>query len=58
VVLIDGIQVGSWSLEGSGTAQEISLPVNGGRRLELLVEPGPQLDLSDWVNWADLQLIK
>jgi hypothetical protein len=57
-VFVDGIQVGSWPLDGRQVAREVLIPFNGGRRLELLVEPGPQLDLSDWVNWADLRLIK
>lgn len=58
VVLLDGIQVFSQELSGRQPAFELNVPVAGGKRLELLVEPGAQLDLSDWVNWADARLQK
>lgn len=58
VVLLDGIQVFSQELSGQQQAIELNVPIAGGRRLELLVEPGAQLDLSDWVNWADVRLQK
>ena len=57
-VLLDGIQVFSQELDGRQSAVVLDVSVAGGRRLELLVEPGPQLDLSDWVNWADVRLLK
>lgn len=58
VVLVDGIQVFSQELTGKQSAVELDVPIDGGRRMELLVEPGAQLDLSDWVNWADVRLQK
>jgi hypothetical protein len=58
VVLVDGIQLFSHELSGRQPGVALDIPVTGGRRLELLVEPGPQLDLSDWVNWADIRLQK
>ncbi len=57
-VLVDGIQVFSQELHGREPAVALDVSVASGRRLELLVEPGPQLDLSDWVNWADVRLLK
>lgn len=57
-VLVDGIQVFSQEIHGREAAVALDVSVASGRRLELLVEPGPQLDLSDWVNWADVRLLK
>ena len=57
-VLADGITVFSGQVAGNTSALPINLDLNGARRLELLVEPGPQLDLSDWVDWADSRLLK
>ncbi len=57
-IFLDGIQVASHEVRGDQNAIPIRIPLNGARRLELLVEPGLQLDLADWVNWADLRVIK
>ncbi|MDP1560415.1 MAG: NPCBM/NEW2 domain-containing protein [Pirellulaceae bacterium] len=57
-ILVDGIQVFSQEVQGRQLAVALDVPIGGGRQLELLVEPGPQLDLSDWVNWADVRLLK
>jgi hypothetical protein len=58
VVLVDDIQVFSQSLRGDNVAVPLDIAIQGGRRLELRVETGEELDLADWVNWADLRLLK
>lgn len=58
IVLVDDIQVFSQTLRGDATAFPLDIAVQGGRRLELRVETGEELDLADWVNWADLRLLK
>lgn len=58
IVLLDDIQVFSQTITGDATAVPLDVPVQGGRRLELRVETGEELDLADWVNWADLRLLK
>lgn len=57
-ILVDGIQVFSQEIQGRQPAVALDVPMGNGRQIELLVEPGPQLDLSDWVNWADIRLLK
>lgn len=57
-ILLDGIQVFSADVKGGQPAFPFSLDLQSATRLELLVEPGPMLDLSDWVNWADIRLLK
>jgi len=57
-VLLDGIQVFSAEVSGPGSALPLNVPLGSARRLELLVEPGPMLDLSAWLNWADVRLLK
>jgi hypothetical protein len=57
-LLVDGIQVFSQEIQGRQPAVAFDVPIADGRQLELLVEPGPQLDLSDWVNWAEIRLLK
>lgn len=57
-ILVDGIQVFSEAVSGTAPAVRIDVTLDQARELELLVEPGPMLDLSDWVDWADLRLLK
>lgn len=58
IVFLDDIQVFSQTILGNATAVPLDVAVLGGRRLELRVETGEELDLADWVNWADLRLLK
>lgn len=57
-ILVDGIQVFSERVRGQEPAIKIDVTLKDARRLDLLVEPGEMLDLSDWVNWGDLRLLK
>lgn len=57
-ILVDGIQVFSQRIRGQDPAVKIDIKLEDARKLDLLVEPGEMLDLSDWVNWADLRLLK
>jgi len=57
-ILLDGIQVFSADLKGGQPAVAFNLELQSAAKLELLVEPGPLLDLSDWVDWADIRLLK
>jgi len=58
IVLLDDIQIFSQTITGDAAAVPLDVAVQGGRRLELRVETGEELDLADWVNWADLRLLK
>lgn len=57
-ILLDGISVFTADLVGGEAAVPIDIALDGAVGFELLVEPGEQLDLADWVNWADLRLLK
>ncbi len=57
-VLVDGIQVFSANVTGADNAVAIDLPLENAREIQLLVEPGKQMDLSDWVDLADIRFLK
>lgn len=57
-ILVDGIQVLNQQTSGREGATAIDLNLENAQQVEFLVEPGAELDLSDWVNWADLRFLK
>lgn len=46
------------SMRGGEAPRAIAIPMRGVRRLTLVVQPGPHLDLADFVDWADARLVK
>jgi hypothetical protein len=59
VVLGDG-SVPLWkaSVRGGDAPRSIHVALQGRERLTLVVEPGPHLDLSDFVDWGDARLVR
>lgn len=58
VVLGDGRELFRLRATGTDNPHQLRLDVSGVRRLELIVEPGEQLDLADHADWADACLIR
>lgn len=58
VIRIDGTDIFSETLTGSGTAKKIMIDLKGkGSKLELIVLADQMMDLGDWVNWADMKVL-
>ncbi|MFO0819222.1 MAG: NPCBM/NEW2 domain-containing protein [Pirellulales bacterium] len=59
VVLGDG-SVPLWkaTVRGGDAPRSIHVALQGRERLTLVVEPGPHLDLSDFVDWGDARLVR
>jgi len=58
VVLGDGRELFRLRATGKDAPHQLRLDVTGVRRLELIVEPGEQLDLADHADWGDACLIR
>lgn len=58
VVRVDGAEVARTQANSDSGKQSMKIDLNGGTRLSLAVEPGPDLDLSDFANWGDASLIR
>jgi hypothetical protein len=54
----DGILLWEATVTGDGQAVAIDIDINGMNTLELIVEPGEELDLADHANWASLRVLK
>lgn len=54
----DGIELWRQRLNSGKPADRIDLDIRGYGRLELVVLPGEQFDLGDFVNWANPRLLK
>lgn len=57
-VSVDGVELYSGKLSGSQPPLELNLEVNGGKRMNLLVDFGEDLDVSDQVNFCNARLSK
>ncbi|MEM0897964.1 MAG: NPCBM/NEW2 domain-containing protein [Verrucomicrobiota bacterium] len=58
VARIDGEEIFRKRVRGDAAAFPLNLTLNGARTLSLIVEPGVNLDLSDYANWANASLVK
>jgi hypothetical protein len=58
VVLVDGRERLRQRMQGRQSAQEIHVDLTGARRISLVVEPGENLDLSDYADWCDARFIR
>lgn len=58
VVLGDGRELARQRMTGSSQPTELKVDIAGIKQLSLVVEPGADLDLADWANWADARVIK
>jgi len=54
----DGIQLWRGRVQGGKPAVDIDVDIKGIQRVELIVEPGEQLDLADHANWAKARFLK
>jgi hypothetical protein len=57
-VLGDGKELFRLQVRGKDPAHKLRLDVRGVKQLELIVEPGEDLDLGDHADWADACLIR
>jgi len=58
VVVGDGRELFRLRARGKDTPHQLRLDISRVRRLELIVEPGEQLDLADHADWCDACLIR
>jgi hypothetical protein len=58
VVKVDGTEKLRRRMTGADKPHDIRVPITGARRLELIVEPGENLDIADHADWADARLIR
>ncbi|MEM9481802.1 MAG: NPCBM/NEW2 domain-containing protein [Verrucomicrobiota bacterium] len=58
VARVDGEERFRQRIRGDMDAIPVSLSLSGARTLSLIIEPGVNLDLSDYANWANASLIK
>jgi len=58
-VLVDGQETfNSGPVTGSDPVRAVSVPIPGGRTLELAVDFGEELDVSDHANWAEARVMR
>lgn len=58
VVLGDGQQLASETVQGKDAARTLRVPIRGVRELTIAVEAGEDLDLADHANWCEARLLK
>ncbi len=58
VVRVDGEEVSRERLRSSSPLLPLKIDVAGKQTLSLVVEPGADLDLSDYANWGDASLVQ
>ncbi|MEM8670718.1 MAG: NPCBM/NEW2 domain-containing protein [Planctomycetota bacterium] len=58
VVRGDGKELSRTAMSGSSEPLKLELDIQGIRKLELIVEPGADLDLADHANWCDACLLR
>lgn len=57
-VLGDGQPIFKERVKGNDPPRELNIDISGVSEVTLLVEPGADLDLSDYANWCDVRFIK
>ncbi|WP_145057087.1 NPCBM/NEW2 domain-containing protein [Lignipirellula cremea] len=57
-VLLDGKAIFTQRVKAADPPHALRLPVAGGRQLQLVVEPGADLDLADHVDWAGARVVR
>lgn len=58
VVRGDGAELARVPMRATDKPRKLKLDINGVRQLELVVEPGADLDLADHANWCDACLLR
>ena len=58
VVEVDGREKLRQRMTGKDAPQKISVDIDGGERVALIVEAGEDLDLSDHADWCDARVVK
>ena len=58
VVEVDGREKLRERMTGKDAPKKITVELDGGQRVSLIVEPGEDLDLSDHADWCDARFVK
>ncbi|MEZ6094785.1 MAG: NPCBM/NEW2 domain-containing protein [Pirellulaceae bacterium] len=54
----DGIPLWNAEIDGESLAKEFDVAIDGIERIELIVEPGKQMDLADHVDWVNIRMLR
>ncbi len=54
----DGVPLFQTAVRGDQPAVRLQVSIAGYQKIELIAQPGPQFDLADHVDWADLKWIR